>query len=245
MPRKSCSSSEPTAPPRPNSPPSKSTLSKLARDSRASNFSRVSASEPLSARLASAMRSSSGASSRSSTSTAPSLRSSAWSRSSSISLASSMSAGTDGRNTEAVSPRRRERTKRPTAWAKNRGVDVDVAYTPTHRRGTSTPSDTMRTATIHRSSDAANSSMRSEAPLSSERITAGRWPVSASSCAAYARASWWSEAITRPPASGTLRRTSLSRWSAARSTDGIHSPAGSSAVRQAEAVMSFVAASPS
>jgi hypothetical protein len=35
--------------------------------------------------------------------------------------------GTDGRKTEAVSPRLRARTKRPTAWAKNNGVDVEVA----------------------------------------------------------------------------------------------------------------------
>jgi hypothetical protein len=35
--------------------------------------------------------------------------------------------GTDGRKIDAVSPRRRARTKRPTAWAKNSGVEVDVA----------------------------------------------------------------------------------------------------------------------
>ena len=39
--------------------------------------------------------------------------------------------------------------------------------------------------------------------------------------------------MTRPPASGMALRTSVSRWSAARSTFGIHSPRGSSAVRQA------------
>ena len=55
-----------------------------------------------------------------------------------------------GRNTDAVSPRRRDRTKRPTACAKNSGVEIVVAYTPTASRGTSTPSDTMRTATIQR-----------------------------------------------------------------------------------------------
>ena len=65
----------------------------------------------------------------------------------------------------------RERTKRPIACAKNNGVDAEVAYTPTDRRGTSTPSDTMRTATIHSSRDAENSSMRSEAPASSESTT--------------------------------------------------------------------------
>ena len=35
--------------------------------------------------------------------------------------------GTDGRNTDAVSPRARARTNRPTAWAKNSGVEVVVA----------------------------------------------------------------------------------------------------------------------
>ena len=85
--------------------------------------------------------------------------------------ASPNSTGTDGRNTDADSPGMRERTKRPIAWAKNSGVDAEVAYTPTERRGTSTPSETMRTATIHSSRDAENSSMRSEDPGSSESTT--------------------------------------------------------------------------
>ena len=50
----------------------------------------------------------------------------------------------------AVSPGRRDRTNRPIAWAKNSGVDALVAYTPTASRGTSTPSDTIRTATSQR-----------------------------------------------------------------------------------------------
>lgn len=82
-----------------------------------------------------------------------------------------------GRKTDAVSPRRRERTKRPTAWAKNRGVEMVVAYTPTARRGTSTPSDTMRTATIQRSWPALKSSMRLEAAASSESTTVAFVPV--------------------------------------------------------------------
>ncbi len=77
----------------------------------------------------------------------------------------------------AVSPRLRVRTKRPMAWAKNSGVDAEVAYTPTPRRGMSTPSDTMRTATIQRDSDEANSEMRSLAAFSSERTTVGFCPV--------------------------------------------------------------------
>ena len=39
--------------------------------------------------------------------------------------------GTEGRNTEAVSPRCRARTNRPTACAKNSAVPTLVAYTPT------------------------------------------------------------------------------------------------------------------
>ena len=65
------------------------------------------------------------------------------------------------------------------------------------------------------------------------------------STAAYARAVGWSVAITRPPASGTTRRTSVSRVSAARSTEATHSPSGSSAVRHACATWSWVSGSPS
>jgi hypothetical protein len=54
----------------------------------------------------------------------------------------------------------------------------------------------------------------------------------------------WSVAITMPPASGTPRRSSVSRLSAAASTAGIHSPCGLSAVRQAWATRSFVNGSP-
>ena len=144
----------------------------------------------------------------------------------------------------ATSPRRRVRTKRPTACAKNRGVDVAVAYTPTASRGTSTPSDTIRTATIHRSSDAENSSIRADAPASSDSTTVGLVPVIDSSTRAYARALVWLVAMTRPPASGTCRRTSLSRLSAARRTAEIHSPLGSRAVRQAWAETSLVSSSP-
>ena len=65
----------------------------------------------------------------------------------------------------------------PTACAKNMGVAVEVAYTPTARRGTSTPSDTMRTATSQLEVPAANAEMRSEEPLSSESATVGASPV--------------------------------------------------------------------
>ncbi len=78
----------------------------------------------------------------------------------------------------AVSPGRRDRTNRPIACAKNSGVDALVAYTPTASRGTSTPSDTIRTATSQRLVPAENSAMRAEEPGSSESTTVGVSPVS-------------------------------------------------------------------
>ena len=92
--------------------------------------------------------------------------------------------GTDGTNTDAVSPRFLARTNRPTAWAKNSGVDTLVAYTPTASRGTSTPSDTMRTATIQRAVDWANAEIFLLAVGSSESTTAGRSPLILRSSAA-------------------------------------------------------------
>src|ERR1700728_307146 len=80
----------------------------------------------------------------------------------------------DGRNTEAVSPRCRARTNRPTACAKNSAVPTLVAYTPTASRGMSTPSDTIRTATIHRSSEVANAAIFFDAAGSSDSTTTGR-----------------------------------------------------------------------
>ncbi len=115
---------------------------------------------------------------------------------------------------------------------------------PDREAGTSTPSDTMRTATIQRSSLSLNSSMRFEAPVSSERTRVGRVPVISRISLAYARADSWSEAMTRPPASGMDLRTSMRRWSAARSTFGIQSPRGSRAVRQACEIASLVIGSP-
>ena len=50
-----------------------------------------------------------------------------WSRSTSISEAKPSSEVTEGRKIDAVSPRLRARTKRPTAWAKKSGVAVVVA----------------------------------------------------------------------------------------------------------------------
>ena len=90
----------------------------------------------------------------------------------------------DGRKTEAVSPRCRARTKRPTAWAKNSAVPTLVAYTPTASRGMSTPSETIRTATIHRSPDVANLAIFRLAAGSSESTTTGRAPQMRRSSAA-------------------------------------------------------------
>ncbi|MDF2666759.1 MAG: hypothetical protein K0R81_2609 [Microbacterium sp.] len=70
------------------------------------------------------------------------------------------------------------------AWAKNSGVEALVAYTPTARRGTSTPSDTMRTATIQRLVPFENVSMRPEASASSERTTVTFSPLMSSRMAA-------------------------------------------------------------
>ena len=102
---------------------------------------------------------------------------STWSRSASSSAANPSRTGTEGRNTEAVSPRLRARTNRPTAWAKYRAVDTLVAYTPTASRGMSTPSETIRTATIQRSSEAANEAIFLVAAGSSDSTTTGRRPV--------------------------------------------------------------------
>ncbi len=150
-----------------------------------------------------------------------------------------------GRNTEAVSPRLRDRTNRPTACAKKSGVEMVVAYTPTASRGTSTPSDTIRTATIQREVSWLNLSMFLDAAFSSERTTVGFSPVTDLRILAYARADSWSVAMTRPPASGMPLRTSVSRLSAAASTLGIQSPVGESAVRQAWPMASLVIGSPS
>lgn len=102
----------------------------------------------------------------------------------------------------------------------------------------------MRTATIQRSVFSLNSSMRFEAPVSSERTTVALVPVISRISLAYERAESWSEAMTRPPASGMDLRTSVRRWSAARRTLGIQSPFASSAVRQACETASLVIGSP-
>ena len=76
-----------------------------------------------------------------------------------------------------VETRPHSRTNRPMAWAKNSGVDALVAYTPTASRGTSTPSETIRTATSQVDVDSENALIRSEAVGSSESTTVGVSPV--------------------------------------------------------------------
>ncbi len=69
----------------------------------------------------------------------------------------------------------------------------------------STPSDTIRTATIHGSLLSENRAMRSEAPGSSDTATTARVP-SLRSSSAMPVACVWSIAITNPPASGCTWR---------------------------------------
>jgi GTP cyclohydrolase I len=102
----------------PNSPPSNRTRSKCAEAFSTSMDGASRSSGVSRRRWASASSPSSGAS-RGGRST--------WSRSASSSAANSSSIGIVGRNTDAVSPRRRDRTNRPTAWAKKRGVEMVVA----------------------------------------------------------------------------------------------------------------------
>ncbi|GAB3872793.1 hypothetical protein GCM10027610_138830 [Dactylosporangium cerinum] len=124
-------------------------------------------------------------------------------------------------------------------------MEALVAYTPTARRGMSTPSDTMRTATIQRSLDAEKVAMRPEEPWSSDRTTTAFSPVMSLRTFAYALAAVWSLAMTRPPASGMPpERRTCRRASAARRTCCIQSPVGSSAVRQACEMRSWVIGSP-
>ena len=108
---------------------------------------------------------------------------------------------------------------------------VVVAYTPTRSRGMSTPSETMRTATIHGVVESAKRAMRSDAVGSSDVTTSAMVPRRSRSNRAMPRAWSWSMAITRPPASGCSARMRVSRSWAARSASGSHSPSSESAVR--------------
>ena len=121
---------------------------------------------------------------------------------------------------------------RPTAWRKKSSVVVVVANTPTRRRGMSTPSLTMRTATSHGSRLVANAEMRCDAVGSSLVTTTAFTPSRSRMILATPRAWSRSIAMTRPPASGCVWRTSANwAWARARAS-GIHSPDASSAVRR-------------
>ena len=116
--------------------------------------------------------------------------------------------GSSGRYTYAFWPASPlvHRTNRPTAWRKNSSVTTVLAYTPTRRRGMSTPSLTIRTATSQWRSLAAKWAILALASGSSLTTTSAstwkRWRISR----AMSRACSWSMQIARPPASGWVSR---------------------------------------
>ena len=126
--------------------------------------------------------------------------------------------------------------KRPITWRKNSSVRELVAYTPTRRRGTSTPSDTISTDTSHGSALAEKRAIRWEASAASECTTSGRSPVIRASRPASLSACSLSIAITSPPAFGwSPARILTSSSFASRRTWVIQSPSASSAVRSRRA----------
>ncbi len=120
------------------------------------------------------------------------------------------SRGSSGMNSHARwrGTPRVQRTKRPTAWRKNSSVVVVVAYTPTRRRGMSTPSETMRTATSHGSLPA-REALRCppRRRVVGGHDARGRAEARAQQRRRCPRACSWSMAITSPPASGCSART--------------------------------------
>ena len=76
-----------------------------------------------------------------------------------------------------VRRRARARTTRPTAWAKKRGVRYEVIQARTAARGTSTPSEIIRTQTAMRADPVAKRSIFFDAFGSSERISSAALPV--------------------------------------------------------------------
>ena len=67
--------------------------------------------------------------------------------------------------------------KRPITWRKKSSVRASVAYTPTRRRGTSTPSETISTDTSHGAEPAEKRAIRADASGASECTMSGRSPV--------------------------------------------------------------------
>jgi hypothetical protein len=125
-------------------------------------------------------------------------------------------------------------------------VLIVVAQTPTRRRGMSTPSDTMRTATIQGSAEPAKRAMRVDDIGSSDTATVALTPQRYRRMSAMPWAWSWSAAMTRPPASGCDRRIVVSRSFACSSTVGSHSPSRLRAVRRrwAEATLSSASSKP-
>ena len=165
-------------------------------------------------------------------------RSSAWLRSSSTSTASFFSRGSDGRKTWLICTFGAgvRRMKRPITWRKNSSVRAVVAYTPTRRRGTSTPSETISTDTSQGADPEEKRAIRADASAASECTMSGRSPVIRASRSASLSACSLSIATTRPPASGwSPARIVRSSSSASRRTWVIQSPSGSSAVRSRRA----------
>ena len=131
-------------------------------------------------------------------------KTSAWLRSSSISTASFFSRGSDGRKTCDICCLGTgvRRMKRPITWRKKSSVRAVVAYTPTRRRGTSTPSETISTDTSQGAEPAEKRAIRAEASAASECTMSGRSPVMRASRSASFSACSLSIATTSPPASG-------------------------------------------
>ena len=152
--------------------------------------------------------------------------------------ASCFSRGSDGRKTCDICSFGAgvRRMKRPITWRKNSSVRAVVAYTPTRRRGTSTPSETISTETSQGAEPAEKRAIRADASAASECTMSGRSPVIRASRSASLSACSLSIATTSPPASGwSPARISRSCSSASRRTWVIQSPSGSSAVRSRRA----------
>ena len=228
----------------PNSPPSKSTRSNVA-----CGLQRLERPAPrrrrlVLRRLASASSASSGVDRC--PRRRPSGRSSAWSRSTSISPARCSRAGTVGRKTDAVSPRRRARTNRPDGLGEEQrrrgrgGVDADGQARHVDALGDHPDRDHPAVVAGGELLDP------SLAPASSDSTTVGALAGDPRAAARRRRApTSWSVAMTRPPASGTPRRTSVSRLSAAASTwrDPV-APAGRARSARPAPVRSLVSGSP-
>ena len=99
-------------------------------------------------------------------------------------------------------------------------------------------------ATIHGSADREKLAILSEASGSSEVATTARTPQRSRSNRTMPEACSVSMAMTRPPASGWVRRTFISALFARTRTDGSHSPCNDRAVRSRWAVRVRSRASP-